>query len=98
MRLYMLLQVLGAFKRLLAEVAFMRLQRDMHTNVRRDMITFHSSGMARTPSTGQVEVVCALAPNMALTNVVLWIQLANATNATKNDKSRGRWPTRTVKC
>jgi hypothetical protein len=67
----MLLQVLGAFKRLLAEVAFMRLQWDMNTNVRRDVITFHSSSVASTPSTGQVEVVCALAPNMALTYMVL---------------------------
>lgn len=71
MRLDVLLQILRAFESLATEVALVRLQWDVNTNVRRDVVTLHSSGTAVTPLASQVQVVGALATNMAFTNVVL---------------------------
>ena len=71
MSLDVLLQILRSLESLAAEVALVRLQRDVNTNVRRDVVTFYSRGTAVTPLTGQVQVVGALATNMTFTNVVL---------------------------
>jgi hypothetical protein len=70
-RLDVLLQILGSLESLTAEVALVRLQGNVNTNVRRDVVTLYSSGAAVAPLAGQVEVVGALTTNMALTNVVL---------------------------
>ena len=69
--LNMFLQILRSLERLTAEVALMRLQWDMDTNVGRDMVTFYSRGTAITPLASQIQVVGALATNMALANMVL---------------------------
>lgn len=66
-----LLQVLRSLKRLATELAFVRLERDVNTDVRSDVITLYSGGATRVPLAGEAEVVCALATNMTLTNVFL---------------------------
>jgi hypothetical protein len=71
MGLDMLLQVLRAFEGFLAEVALVRLKRNMNTDVRGNMVALNSRGVALVPSTGEVEVVGALASNMAFTHMVL---------------------------
>ena len=71
MSLDVLLQILRSLESLTAEVALMRLQRDMDTNVRRDVVTFYSRGTTITPLTSQIQVVGALATNMAFANMVL---------------------------
>ena len=65
------LQILGALKSLTAEVALVRLQGDVNTNVRRNVITLHSRSAAVAPLAGQVQVVGALATKMAFAKVVL---------------------------
>lgn len=67
----MLLQILRTLEGLAAEVALVWLQWDVDTDVGSDMITLDSGGSALVPSTGQVEVVCALAANMLLADVFL---------------------------
>jgi hypothetical protein len=67
----MLLQVLGALEALATEVALMRLKRDMDTDVRRDVVALHGCRAAVVPATRQVQVVGALATNMALTDMVI---------------------------
>lgn len=66
-----LLQVLGSFESFPAEVALMGLQRDMDTNVRRDVVALHSRRSAVSPLAREVEVVCALAAYMLFAYVVL---------------------------
>lgn len=66
-----LLEILGALERFLAEVALVGLQRNMDTNVRGDMITLHSRSAAIAPSTGEVQVVGRLATNVTLTDMFL---------------------------
>jgi hypothetical protein len=67
----MLLQILRSLERFATEVAFVRLERDVHANMRCDMITLNSCRAACTPLAGQVKVVGAFATDMSLTNVVL---------------------------
>ena len=71
-----LLEILGALEGLPAEVALVRLQRDVDTNVRGDVVTLDGCGAARVPLAGQVEVVGALPSNVPLTDVVLFRVLA----------------------
>jgi hypothetical protein len=71
MRLYVLFKILRAFERLAAEIALVRLQGDVHANVRCDVVALDRGGAAVAPLAGQVQVVGALATNMALTNVIL---------------------------
>ena len=66
-----LLQILGALESLAAEVALVRLQGNVNTDVRGDVITLDGGGAAVAPLAGQVQVVCTLATDMALTDVVL---------------------------
>jgi hypothetical protein len=66
-----LFQILGALESLAAEVALVRLQGDMDTDVRGDVVTLDRGGAAVAPLAGQVEVVCALATDMAFADVVL---------------------------
>lgn len=67
----MLLQILRTFEALSAEVALVRLQWNMNTNVRRDVIALDRGGPAHIPPTGQIQVVGALAPYMALAYMVI---------------------------
>lgn len=71
MSLDVLFQILRAFESLSAEIAFVRLQRNVNTDVRCDVVTLYSRSTAISPLASQIQVVGALAPNMALTNVVL---------------------------
>lgn len=71
MSLNMLLEVLGTLKRLATELASMRLQRHMDSNVRCDMIAFDNLNMAVGPRALQVEIVSALATNMFITDMIL---------------------------
>jgi hypothetical protein len=66
-----LLQILRTLEGLATEVALVRLQWDVDTNVRGDVITLDGGGPALVPTTGEVEVVCALATNVLLANVFL---------------------------
>lgn len=49
----------------------MRLERNVHANVRSDVVTLHSGRPAGVPLASEVEVVGALAANMAFTDVLL---------------------------
>ena len=71
MSLDMLLQVLGTLEGFAAEIALVRLQWDMHADVRGDVITLDSGGTAVAPLAGEVQVVGALAANMTLADVIL---------------------------
>lgn len=67
----MLLQVLGPLEGLAAELALVRLERNMDADMRGDVVTLHSGGPATVPVAGEVQVVGALAANMTLTDVFL---------------------------
>jgi hypothetical protein len=67
----MLLQILWALETLATEVAFVWLERDVDTNMGRDMITLYSGSAAKIPPAGEVQVVRGLAANMAFANVLL---------------------------
>lgn len=71
MRLHVLLQILWALECLATELAFVRFQGNMDSNVGGNVITFDGGGAALTPRAGEVEVVGRLATNMALTNMFL---------------------------
>ena len=66
-----LLQILRALESFAAEVALMRLQWHVNTDVRSNVITLDRGGAAVAPLAGQVQVVGALAANMTFTNVIL---------------------------
>jgi hypothetical protein len=66
-----LLQVLRTLERLATEFALVRLERDVNTDVRSDVITLDGGGATRVPLAGEAQVVCAFATNMALTDVFL---------------------------
>jgi hypothetical protein len=70
-RLYVLLEILGSLERLTTEVAFMRLQGNVHANVRSDVVALDRGGAAVTPLAGQIQVIGALTTNMAFTDVIL---------------------------
>ena len=67
----MLLEILRTFERLAAEVAFVRLERNVNTDVRSDVITLDCGSAAVAPLARQVQVVGALAPNVTFANVIL---------------------------
>lgn len=67
----MLLQVLRALEGLATEVAFVRFQRYVDTDMRGDMIALDGGGSTIAPLTSEVKIVCALATDMALANMVL---------------------------
>lgn len=74
-RLDMLLQILRALERLATEVALVRLKRDVDADVGGDVIALDGRCAACSPLAGQVEIVSALAPDMAFAHVVLqWCQ------------------------
>lgn len=71
MGLDVLLQILGALKGLATEVTLVRLQGNMHTDMRGDMVALHGGSVAVAPLAGQVQVVGAFATDMALADVFL---------------------------
>jgi hypothetical protein len=71
MSLDMLLQILGTLESLATEITLVRLERHMHTNVGSDVVALDSGGVAGSPLTSQVQVVGALATDMAFANVFL---------------------------
>jgi hypothetical protein len=66
-----LLQILRALKSFAAEVALMRLQWYVNTDVRGDVVSLDCGGAAVAPLACQVQVVGAFATNVTLTDVVL---------------------------
>jgi hypothetical protein len=72
----MLLEILRALECLSTEVALMRLEWDMDADVRGDVVAFDCRGAAGTPLAGEVEVVGALAADMALADVVLAMRVS----------------------
>jgi hypothetical protein len=71
MSLNVLLQILRTLESLATEVALVRLERYMDSNVRGDVITLDGGSVASTPLARQVQVVSAFASNMALADVFL---------------------------
>jgi len=71
MRLDMVLQLLRTFECLAAELTFVRPHRYMHTDMRDDAVTRDGGGATTFPLTLQLEIVCALASDMTLADVVL---------------------------
>ena len=71
MSLDVLLQILGALEGLLAKVALVRLQRNVHADMRRDVVSLDGSRAASAPRAGQVEIVGRLSPDMAFADMVL---------------------------
>lgn len=71
MGLDMLLQILGTLESLATEVALVRLERHMDPDVRGYVVTLDGGSVASTPLASQVQVVSALASNMALADVFL---------------------------
>lgn len=67
----MFLQVLWPLEGLATELTLVRLERDVDSNMRGDVIALDRRRSALTPGAGQVEVVGRLATNMALANVLL---------------------------
>ena len=67
----MLLEILGPFECLAAKVALVRLERDMDTDVRGDVVPFDGGRATTAPLAGQVEIIGALAADMTLTHMFL---------------------------
>lgn len=67
----MLLQVLWSLKGFAAKVTFVRLQRNVHANVRSDVIALDGCGSAVPPLASEVQVVGALPTNVPLANMIL---------------------------
>lgn len=64
-----LLQILRTLESLSTEVTFVRLEWDVDSDVRSDMVTLYGSSAALIPTTGEVKVICAFATDMLLANV-----------------------------
>lgn len=71
MSLDMLLQILRTLEAFSTEVALVRLERDVDADMRGDMVPLDGRGAAHIPSASQVQVVCALASDMALADMVI---------------------------
>ncbi len=71
MGLHVLLEILRALEGLATEVALVRLQGDVDADVRSDVVTLDRGRATRAPLAGKVEVVGALATDVALANVIL---------------------------
>lgn len=67
----MLLEILRTLKRFSTEVTLMWLQRNVNTDMRRDVVAFDGGGPALVPATSEVQVVGTLSTDMLLTDVFL---------------------------
>jgi hypothetical protein len=70
-RLHVLLQILWSLECFTAEIALVRLERDVHSNMRSDVITLDSSSPAVAPLACEIQIIGAFAADMALANMVL---------------------------
>lgn len=80
MCLDMLLEVLRALEGLATEITFVRLQRNVDSNMRGDVITLDCRGATVSPRASQIEVISALAPDMAFANVFLLPEMVRGLN------------------
>lgn len=71
MSLDVLLEILRTLECLSTEVALVRLEWYVNSDVRSDVITLDGGSSALVPAASQVEVVGALASNVLLANVFL---------------------------
>jgi hypothetical protein len=70
-RLDVFLEILWTLEGLAAELALMRLQGHVDADVRRDVVSLHRRRTTATPLTRQVEIVGALATDVAFADMVL---------------------------
>lgn len=76
----MLLEILSTLESLAADITLVWFKRDMHSNMGGDVIPFYGGGAAAAPLAGQVQVVAALATDMAFADVFLgWVSDAEMT-------------------
>jgi hypothetical protein len=73
MCLDMLFQILGSFERFATEIALVRLERHMDSDVRGDVISLDRRGATVSPLAGQVQIVGRLATHVFLTDVLLFL-------------------------
>lgn len=71
MSLHMFLEILRTFETLAAEVAGVRFERDMDSDVTCDMVSLNSLGVAASPGAGQTEIICRFATNVFLAQMIL---------------------------
>lgn len=71
-------EVLRTFEGFLAEIALVRLQRHVHADVGGDVVALDGGGAAVAPRALEVEVVCALAANMLIADVLLKMKVSGA--------------------
>lgn len=83
-----LLQILGPLKGLSAEIAFVRLQRNVDSDVRGNVIALDGGSATGIPATGKVEVVGAFAAHMLFANVLLQEENYQQTISKNNDDHR----------
>jgi hypothetical protein len=69
MGLNVLLQILGPLEGLATEIALVRLQRHMHSDVGGDVIALDGGGVACSPLASQIQIVGTLATDMAFAHV-----------------------------
>lgn len=82
--LHVLLQILGPFEGLAAKFTPMGFQGNMDSNMRRDMITLDHRDGAVAPGAGQIQVVCALAANVSIADMVLQVRTMSLTSRIMN--------------
>jgi hypothetical protein len=66
-----LLQILWSLESLAAEVALVRLERDMDADVRCYVVALHSRSPAVAPLAGKIQIVGALTAHMPFAHMVL---------------------------
>lgn len=67
----MLLQILWTLEALATELTLVRFERNVDSDVRGDVVTLDGGSPARVPLASEIQVVGALATNMAFTDVLL---------------------------
>lgn len=70
-RLDVFLQILWPFERLSTKLASMRFQWHMDTNMGGDVIPLNDLDLTIPPCTDKIEIVCTLATDVRLANVIL---------------------------
>jgi hypothetical protein len=71
MYLDVLLEILRTLESLSTEIALVWFERNVDSNVGSDMIALDCGGTALIPSASKVQVVCALASDVLLADVLL---------------------------
>lgn len=67
----MFLEILWSLEGLAAEATSMRLQGNMNSNVRGDVVTLDGSSTTSAPPTDEIEVIRTLATDMTLADMIL---------------------------